>query len=45
MATTARNALRSLRSIGRLLFAQLPERPYPSDHPWEHRHDPARPRG
>jgi hypothetical protein len=27
------------------LVRHLPETPYPSDHPWEKHHDPARPRG
>jgi hypothetical protein len=29
----------------RLLFWQLPEKPYPSDHPWSLRHDRERTRG
>jgi|GraSoiStandDraft_16_1057320.scaffolds.fasta_scaffold526025_2 hypothetical protein len=29
----------------RSLVWQLPDKPYPSGHPWHHRHDPSRPRG
>ena len=29
----------------RLLLLQLPEEPYPSDHPWSLRHDRERSRG
>jgi hypothetical protein len=37
--------LRGVQHWGRLLFRQLPDHPYPSDHPWAHRHDAGRPRG
>jgi hypothetical protein len=37
--------MRGLRSFGRSIARQLPERPYPSDHPWRVRHDAGRPRG
>ena len=34
-----------LRKWGHSLTRQLPDQPYPSDHPWRDRHDTARPRG
>jgi hypothetical protein len=34
-----------LTHLSRALVRHLPEKPYPSDHPWERRHDRARPRG
>jgi hypothetical protein len=34
-----------LNRLSRALVRQLPEKPYPSDHPWELRHDRSRPRG
>jgi hypothetical protein len=37
--------LTGLNRWSRALVRQLPEKPYPSDHPWRHRHDPSRPRG
>jgi hypothetical protein len=37
--------MRGLRRWSRTLTRHLPDQPYPSDHPWGNRHDPARPRG
>jgi hypothetical protein len=37
--------LRGLGRWGRALTRHLPEKPYPSDHPWAEHHDPSRPRG
>jgi hypothetical protein len=37
--------MRGLSRWSRALVRQLPDKPYPSDHPWRDRHDPARPRG
>ena len=34
-----------LQRWSRALVRHLPEKPYPSDHPWRDHHDPARPRG
>jgi len=34
-----------LTRLGRALVRHLPEKPYPSEHPWEQHRDPARPRG
>jgi len=40
-----RSMLRDLANLGRAFTRHLPERPYPSDHPWVTHHDPDRPRG
>lgn len=37
--------MQDLRRWSRALVRHLPENPYPSEHPWERHHDPARPRG
>ena len=37
--------VRSLQRWAWSLVRQLPEQPYPSEHPWADRHDPSRPRG
>ena len=37
--------MQGLSRWSRALVRQLPDKPYPSDHPWRDRHDPARPRG
>ena len=42
---TRGQSMKRLTSLARGLVRHLPARPYPSDHPWRHRHDPARPRG
>ena len=42
---TVSKLLPRLHRLGRLLIHQLPEQPYPSDHPWALRKDPSRPRG
>jgi hypothetical protein len=34
-----------LNRFGRALVRHLPDNGYPSEHPWERHHDPARPRG
>jgi hypothetical protein len=31
--------------LGRALVRHLPEKPYPSEHPWAQHHDRTRPRG
>ena len=36
--------MQGLSRWSRALVRQLPDKPYPSDHPWRDRHDPARPR-
>jgi hypothetical protein len=37
--------LQRLNRFGRALVRHLPEKPYPSEHPWSQHHDPSRPRG
>jgi len=37
--------VRGVQRWGWLLIRQLPDQPYPSDHPWADRHDRCRPRG
>jgi len=37
--------MQGLNRWSRALIRQLPDKPYPSNHPWELRHDPTRPRG
>jgi hypothetical protein len=34
-----------LNRLGHALVRHLPDNGYPSEHPWERHHDPARPRG
>jgi hypothetical protein len=34
-----------LSKVARGVFRYFPENPYPSSHPWNHRHYAARPRG
>jgi hypothetical protein len=43
--TQTQMATRRLGSWLRRWTRQLPDKPYPSDHPWRDRHDPERPRG
>jgi hypothetical protein len=40
-----RQWMQGLSRWTRHAFRHLPERPFPSDHPWADRHDPSRPRG
>jgi len=40
-----RTATRTLRTVARYLLWQLPEQPFPSDHPAENRRTPAELRG
>ena len=37
--------IQGLSRLSRALVRQLPDKPYPSDHPWRDHHDPTRPRG
>ena len=37
--------MKKLAKLARACLWHLPETPYPSDHPWDRHHDPARPRG
>ena len=39
------NMIHRLNRLGRALVRHLPEKPYPSEHPWEQHHDRSRPRG
>ena len=34
-----------LHRWSRALVRHLPDKPYPSDHPWRDHHDPSRPQG
>jgi hypothetical protein len=45
MDRALRRSARLVRSVAGGLVRHLPERPYPSEHPWAVRHDPTRPRG
>jgi hypothetical protein len=37
--------MQGLQRMSRAMVRHLPEKPYPSDHPWSQHHDRARPRG
>ncbi len=37
--------VQKLQRLARGLVWQLPQRPYPSNHPWSIHHEPSRPRG